>query len=841
MKLNNKGFSLIEILAVVVILGIVSTIGIVSVTRLIDNSRKHYYESQQNNIVLAARAYASDHKEVLPRNIGEKKKIELKTLYDNKYIKDKIVDKNKIECYIEDKYDEEGKRIEKSSFVYIIKTSPTEYSYKGYLYCKSCGQDGNCEEEKLSNNKPVAEITFPPNADDTLFEETTTIDIKYLANGDNAKVASYSYKIYVDGKLVFNSGNKRNGKRPIVNIHEPVYKYLPGKVKVVATITNTDGDVKTYSKTKDYTDAQFPSCGMVKYDMNNADTMTSYDSKDTSQKKCGTEEFKWVNIGTPNGTRHVWVVCNDFKGIGCSQPEFSKLLETDGETDEVIIKDNNNNKQNGKEPKCLVMKCIDRTTPKITVKIKNGTTTNKTYTVEGQKKEKNYIKTDKYNVWLNKEKYPNGVTLDVIVEEPTSKIKTFKWYQNKKEQREGSEGQATEKVKEILSIKDTNYSNKNKGILNTQTQTIKDDGVRKEVFTVEDNAGNRIIYTLILKIDRTPPTKPPTINLKRWKNNNTKPTSASGLSNYSNNTWFSGKVFTQPSGSVDIPNVSGLKEYQYTTTGKTSNEKNKEAKYRNIEAEGVSHIKWRACDVAGNCSEYSSEKTIKLDRTNPSCSVNNSKKANGNGWYNSGSITATGNCSDSYSGCPVKSKKIQTVSSNTAGSTKSITFKDNAGNSTKCTSTIRYDSSNPKCNISKSNKNKPSGVKLTVNCSDNGPSGVASCTGSKSGAKTGTHSGKVIDKAGNSNNCTITVSEKKQHRYKEKKSGDCFYIDKSKCVMIASGSGSNSYCSGGKSFHTINYSPYCCPTTCTKCNSWGSWGASKPSSICDSDTRTIYY
>ena len=52
MKDNNKGFSLIEILAVVVILGIVSTIGIVSVTRLIDNSKKHYYETEQNQLVL---------------------------------------------------------------------------------------------------------------------------------------------------------------------------------------------------------------------------------------------------------------------------------------------------------------------------------------------------------------------------------------------------------------------------------------------------------------------------------------------------------------------------------------------------------------------------------------------------------------------------------------------------------------------------------------------------------------------------------------------------------------------------------------------------------------------
>ena len=84
MRLNNKGFSLIEILAVVVILGIVSTIGIVSVTRLVDNSRKHYYESQKNNLVLAARSYASDHKEILPRNIGEIQKVELKTLYEKK-------------------------------------------------------------------------------------------------------------------------------------------------------------------------------------------------------------------------------------------------------------------------------------------------------------------------------------------------------------------------------------------------------------------------------------------------------------------------------------------------------------------------------------------------------------------------------------------------------------------------------------------------------------------------------------------------------------------------------------------------------------------------------------
>ena len=763
---NNKGFSLVEILAVIVILGIISTVGIVSVTRLVDSSRKHFYESQQNNLVLAARAYVEDHKEIQPKNIGEKEKISLKTLYDNNYLKDKIVDKNKIECYSEDKKDDSGKTIEKGSYVNVVKTGKTDLTYKGFLYCSSCGENGNCEEEMGvdEDQKPVVLITLPGNTGNTLFDETTTINLEYFAKGNNALISSYSYRIYVDGHLVFNSGTKINSKKATLKVQEPIYKYLPGVIKVVATITNTDGETKSFSKTKDYTDAIPPSCGKIKYDGNNP--LAAYDSSQT--KTCGTTGYLWSNK-----TRHVWVVCNDFKGIGCSQPEFSKELLTEGAKDSVIIKDNNNSKKtNGEDQSCSVMKCIDRTTPKITVKIyKSGTDgkktggATKTFTVDSVPEVKITTKNETYSTWLNKKNYPNGVIVEVEITDiakiatAKSEIKSFSWYQNVKNQKENAIGETKSKVDLKDNIKTSTY---------TKTQRITDDGVRKQNIVVTDYAGNITTYNLILKIDRTPPTVP-TTNMKKWKDNNTRPTSATGLANYPNDTWYSGKVYTYPSGSVDSPDVSGFKEYQYTTKGKTTNNTDKAAKERSIEAEGESTIVWRSCDNAGNCSNYNTKKTIKLDRTNPKCTVRNSGGTSGNnGWYRGGTVTATGYCSDQtgLSGCKAASTHIQTVRSNSpnsSGTKKTITIYDKANNSTTCNSTIKYDSSSPGCSIAKSNTYTTGGVTLSTSCWDNGPSGVSSCGGTHYGVRS-SRTYNVYDYAGNGNSCSIAVYSKQQKR-----------------------------------------------------------------------------
>ena len=152
----------------------------------------------------------------------------------------------------------------------------------------------------------------------------------------------------------------------------------------------------------------------------------------------------------------------------------------------------------------------------------------------------------------------------------------------------------------------------------TETQQyITGEGKRKIKLIVFDDAGNsrECFSDNSYWIDKTAPSVP-TVNLYNWKSNSSEnPTSSSGLSKYTSGTWTKLKVFTQPSSSTD--SLSGVDHYEFTTTGTTTNLTNHTQSYRNIEAEGKSTIKWRACDKAGNCSNYSSVASINQDRTPP--------------------------------------------------------------------------------------------------------------------------------------------------------------------------------------------------------------------------------
>ena len=127
-------------------------------------------------------------------------------------------------------------------------------------------------------------------------------------------------------------------------------------------------------------------------------------------------------------------------------------------------------------------------------------------------------------------------------------------------------------------------------------------------------------------IDRSAPSVPE-IKLFNWTGIN--PSSSDGLTEYSNNTWTKKNVYAIPVNSNDIH--SGVAYYEYTTRGTTVANTNKKATYRNIKSKGISYIKWRACDKAGNCSKYSGDAVIKIDRTNPTISINNSS---GGKWTN---------------------------------------------------------------------------------------------------------------------------------------------------------------------------------------------------------------
>lgn len=61
-KLNNKGFTLVEVLAVIVILGVLATITVPAVSTVIEQNKENSYENLQKSIIAAAKIYISDNK-----------------------------------------------------------------------------------------------------------------------------------------------------------------------------------------------------------------------------------------------------------------------------------------------------------------------------------------------------------------------------------------------------------------------------------------------------------------------------------------------------------------------------------------------------------------------------------------------------------------------------------------------------------------------------------------------------------------------------------------------------------------------------------------------------------
>ena len=150
--------------------------------------------------------------------------------------------------------------------------------------------------------------------------------------------------------------------------------------------------------------------------------------------------------------------------------------------------------------------------------------------------------------------------------------------------------------------------------------------IRPEV--INDVSGNDIlleqknknIYRGPYIIDNNPPTIPD-IKFYKWMSNSSsyRPNDKStGLLSYTAGSWSNRYIIAIPSASDTISGTDLT--YKYTTTGKTTNETDVENRFRNIEAEGKSTIKFKACDKAGNCSDYSDAKQINIDTINPTIS-----------------------------------------------------------------------------------------------------------------------------------------------------------------------------------------------------------------------------
>lgn len=85
MKLNNKAFTLIEMLAAVTLLGILSTIAIVSYTKYQEKVRQEAYEAMEQSAFSAAQNYILDKGLNIPDNPAAMR-ISISTLVDEGYL-----------------------------------------------------------------------------------------------------------------------------------------------------------------------------------------------------------------------------------------------------------------------------------------------------------------------------------------------------------------------------------------------------------------------------------------------------------------------------------------------------------------------------------------------------------------------------------------------------------------------------------------------------------------------------------------------------------------------------------------------------------------------------------
>ena len=145
MKLNRKGFTMIEMLAAVTIMAILAGVAVAAVTRYQEKARQQTYEAMETSAFNAAQNYIQDKGIIIPTS-GEKT-IRIDTLVDSGYLQ-KLEDPRS-----------KGYYCHNGSFVYVKRQAASndvleKYTYRVVIKCE------HYTSKHFEGNTEVAGVIF---------------------------------------------------------------------------------------------------------------------------------------------------------------------------------------------------------------------------------------------------------------------------------------------------------------------------------------------------------------------------------------------------------------------------------------------------------------------------------------------------------------------------------------------------------------------------------------------------------------------------------------------------------------------------------------------------------
>ena len=704
---NSKGFSLVELLAVVVILGIIAAIGVGATSYLVDKTKQEKMESQKNTVTMAAQTYMQNNKNLVPKIIGESTKIKVSDLRLNNYLNEDITDNN-------------GKSCMEKSYVKVYKLSNTEYAYTTFLYC---GNDEVPAEDMLPS--PVITAKFSDSSGDVKNEILNNVSDAYLYiemkaatddkveeyknAGDKIAIDGYSFTIYIhrDGKKyeAYNSGSLSGGNEDKIIINKKLKDYIDvtgvTKVSLDVVAINTLGSISSSSTTvgedgdvhvTDYLDTIPPLC--IK-------PSSPYSEED------------WLNKSEYNLTkvqRKLTVGCDDGTGSGCIRNFFTMSWPNDddpkgAEYVYIEVKDNAGNISE-KNDACRFRVNVDLQTPEATVtaypapagfggldfasiqsfknKFNNGNSIlSKTIKANDSKTNVKITSTDYKNLvandtdvkWMNNEQFPGGVAYKIELKD-NIRLDKWTWKTNPgyvNSTKSSSYSNVDLKNPDAASGKIAQDAAHGMTILHGSTHdtivvSFTVEGMRFGVFTAYDKSGNKIEIEIAANLDRTPPPVPNNLKAYLYNKERTAGTTVT-KTGYNFGTWTNRYVRVQTADGQNIDNLSnnvtlsGFWQFYYDARNH-NNKRVGNGEYNTnslgigmydfvgtaAQVDGKNKIRFMGCDKAGNCSEWGTYKEEWIDITVPVCTVKKkvtSGSESSYGWLGSGETArVTASCSD---------------------------------------------------------------------------------------------------------------------------------------------------------------------------------------------------